>query len=627
MTKKFWSTIILLAIILLGWRFYKFLNPSAPDLDFVENSIRDRAVKDWAKLEKSIPPNTNRNAYFGDLHVHTKYSFDAFIGGVSAGPDEAYQFAKGGEINVLDKLVKIQRPLDFTAVTDHSEYLGEMYSAQHKEAKGYATLPARYLRSLDRDTAKQRELFNRMRNVSDPSKVRNHPNFFRGFKTTMSAWDRAIEAAEKHYTPGTFTTFAGYEWTLGKNVFSKRAHLHRNVIFRDMNVPDYPVSAFEARDEIALWESLDEYRSGGSTVLAIPHNSNISHGMMFPFRQPDGKEIDSNYVETRNFNEPLVEIHQAKGNSEVHPKIWTSDEYADFEMYEEEDIPNENNFIRNALKRGLKYKEELGTNPYEYGLIGSTDTHNGTPGNTEEDDDYQGNKLITDTDLNNRLTSDWILNTSIKTYNAINPGGLIGVWAEANTRPYIYDAMARKETYATSGGRVMVRFFAGYDYSENYKSYDAMVTDGYAKGVAMGQHIKAKSHVSPEFLIWASKDPLGANLDRIQIIKGWYEDEVLNEQIIDVVVSENAVDQEDEVVNLKTGEIDLSKGQSILFTKWRDSEFDANVQTFYYLRVLEVPTPRYTLWDEIKYDVTYPADMKRTIRERAWSSPIWYYPS
>ena len=624
MNKKTWIAIAALALVLIGWWIYGTLMPSSPVLDEVANPIENRASRNWEDDEKKVVKSPLKMAYFGDLHVHTKYSFDAFIGGVTAGPEDAYQFAKGNPIRVLDDEVRIARPLDFAAVTDHSEYLGEMYSTQTKGVKGHFTLASIMLRGIGQDTAKQRAFFRRMANVAigEDDRPRVHPNFFKGYETTLMAWDKIIEAAEQHYEPGNFTTFIGYEWSLGK----AGAHLHRNVIFKDGIVPKYPISAFEADDELKLWESLEHYRNSGATVMAIPHNSNLSHGRTFANTQPDGSEIDMDYVKTRNKNEPLAEIHQAKGNSEVHPSIWTEDEYANFEIYEEEDNPDANNFLRHVLKRGLKYSDEYGVNPYEYGLIGSTDSHNGTPGNTEENDEYQGNHLNVDKTPFARSTSNWILNDRLKTADAINPGGLVGVWAQSNTRSEIYESLQKKETFATSGNRMKVRFFGGEDFENSYDDYELMVNDGYLKGVPMGQYL-GKLSSKPQFIIWASKDPEGSNLDRIQVIKGWYDNGELKEKIYDAVISDNPYSEEVEAIDLATGKTNPSLGSPALSTVWTDESFNPDHNAFYYLRVLEVPSARYTYWDEIRYGTEYPDDLRKTIQERAWSSPIWFRPS
>ncbi len=625
--KKVFIAIVILAILgLIAWRIF---NPPGPILDEVENAVRDRAAKDWETLEAQVPKNEMNEVYFGDMHVHTAFSFDAYIGGTTARPTDAYRFAQGDAIDVLGTPVKIERPLDFAAVTDHSEYLGELYTINEPSAVGHNTLHPRVIRGIGADTARQNEFFQKMvRNTGN--EVKKHPRFFRGYKTTIKAWDIAISAAEEHYIPGKFTTFAAYEWTLGVNL----AHAHRNVFFKDMVLPDYPISAIEATNEEQLWQSLDQFRSQGATVMAVPHNSNLSEGTAFPTTRVDGSPIDREYVQMRNKNEPLVEIHQAKGNSEVFAQFWENDEFANFENYNQ-GTPELRNYVRHALKRGLEYEEKLGINPYKYGLIGSTDTHNATPGNTEETDDYIGNHCQVDLRPETRVRRDWILEPSVKTYKAVNPGGLMAVWARSNTRSDIYDSMTKKETYATSGGRIKLRFFGGFDFKDHYDSYEDLVKEGYEHGVSMGSDLDYElSNIrAPKFIVWASKDAMSAKLERIQIIKGWYKNEELNEKVYDIALSNgrsptlhsSAPDLGD-IVDLSTGEVDPDAGDIELSTVWTDPDFDPNIRSFYYARVLEVKTPRYSLWDEIKHGVKYPDEVPKTIKERAWSSPIWYSP-
>lgn len=631
MSKKLKIILAILALLVIAALIaYRLLNPPGPVMDPVDNPISDRSAKDWAALEAAVDKNEMRDVYFGDMHVHTAYSIDAFIGGATATPSDAYTFAKGGTIKVLGEPVNIVRPLDFAAVTDHSEYLGELFSIKNKDAVGHNLFMSRYLRSVQNDsTARARIISSLLRDVGEAEK--SHPRFFRGYETTKKAWDIELEAAESNYEPGKFTTFAAYEWTLGVGL----AHAHRNIFFKDMVVPDYPVSAIEATNEEELWAALDLFREKGATVVAIPHNSNLSEGSAFPLTRVDGSPIDKEYVQWRNANEPLVEIHQVKGNSEVYAKFWENDEFADFENYNQgtEDI---NNFVRHALKRGLVYEEEFGTNPYKYGIIGSTDTHNATPGNTEENDLYIANHSVADATPQARSTRPWTIDPSVKVYKAVNPGGLMAVWSKANTRGEIYDAMIRKETYATSGGRMKVRFFGGFDFADAYESYDDMVSSGYSKGVAMGGDLRKSTNLkkeSPRFIIWATKDVMGASLERIQVIKGWYENGQMEEKIYNVAASDNRTIQADgsiedigEVVNLATGALDPDKGDVTLSAVWKDPDFNPDLRSFYYVRVLEVPTPRYNLWDEIRYGVKYPDEVPKTIRERAWSSPIWYNP-
>jgi len=615
------ASIILLAII--GAYIYMMLYPRGPILDEVPNPIRDRTSKDWQALERDVDKNEQRDVYFGDMHVHTAFSFDAYIGGILPKPSDAYRFAKGQSVKVFTDDVRIVRPLDFAAVTDHAEYLGELYSIHTPGAPAHKALLPRYFRSVGMDTIKQVKLFNRLLSNVGSNAGRTHLGFFQGFETTKAAWDIALDAAEEHYDPGTFTTFAAYEWTLGVN----RAHAHRNVFFKDMMVPDYPISAIEAQDEVALWNFLDDFRSHGATVMAVPHNSNLSEGGLFPEQQPDGSEIDIDYLNSRARNEKLVEIHQAKGNSEVHPALWGEDEFADFEVYSQK-APVLNNYVRHVLKRGLAYKKEQGINPYEYGIIGSTDTHNGTPGNTEEDDTFRGNHAFLDYNAELRRNRPWILDRSLNTRDVVNPGGLMAVWAKANTRPEIYEAMERKETYATSGGRIKLRFFAGEDLPA-FSSYQEMLDNGYNNGAHMGQTINAPEQ-SPVFYLWAAKDPEGANLDRVQIIKGWYIDGVLHEQIYNAIGADDRLPDAngdlpnlDNSLDLETGEWDTSIGDAELSGIWQDPAYDSDQEAFYYMRVLEVTTPRWSLYDEVQEGVIYPDDTEMTIIERAWSSPIW----
>lgn len=616
-----------------GWYVYRILFPVGPVIDDVPNPISDKSTISKIANEK-IATNELKNVYFGDLHVHTGLSFDAFIGGTVSTPDQAYQFAKGQPIEIFGKTVKITQPLDFAAVTDHAEFIGELYSVQHQDAPGHYAMMARYFRSVPSDTTKSRKLFNRIR-IRDPKKPRTHLSFFKGFKTTKSAWSKHLEAAEKHYQPGQFTTLAAYEWTLSTNM----AHLHRNIFFRDMTVPDYPISALEARTPEQLWAALTKMAEQGATVMAVPHNSNLSKGMMFADAMSDGQPFNKQYAETRQKWEPLVEMHQAKGNSEVHAAFWKNDEFADFENYDY-GFPSENNYIRYALKKGLEYEAKLGINPYKFGLIGSTDTHNATPGNTEENDEYIGNHTQVDLEAHERKTGDWVLTgsrdiTPHKVYAALNPGGLVAVWAEANTRGHIYDALKRKETYATSGGRIQVRFFGGYEFEKNYKNHESMVKAGYKKGVPMGGELSTSTgKTAPTFIVWAAKDASSANLDRIQVIKGWYQNGQLQEKIYNVALSDNrkvnadgSVPNNGATVNMKTGAWSADKGAVELQTTWKDPDFDPTIPAFYYIRVLELPTASWRLWDQIRYGSTFPEGTKLTIRERAWSSPIWYSPS
>lgn len=599
--KSIW--LILLAILLIiGWFIYKTLFPSGPILDELPNPIRDMSA--GIEDELNIPTDPLKQAYFGDLHIHTGMSLDAYIGGIRTTPDQAYQFAKGETITIMDtSRVAIQRPLDFAAVTDHSEFLGELYSVYTRGAPGHRSMAAIYLRSVGLDTLKQQELFirttasNQGRNQDQG--FRTHLGFFQGFETTQVGWEIHIDAANKHYEPGKFTTLAAYEWSLG----GAASHMHRNIFFGDMNVPTYPISSLEARNEYELWKALDRMKKEGADVIAVPHNSNLSHGRTFTTTQPDGQPYDKEYAELRAAYEPLAEIHQAKGNSEVTAAFWPNDEYADFENYARPP-DTVTNYVRHALKMGIAYQNELGVNPYKYGLIGSTDTHNGTSGNAEEDDIFIGNHAFLDLRYQERVRRDFP-GYGTRVHRIFNPGGLTGVWAEANTRPEIFGALKRKETFATSGTRLKVRMFAGEGFASSYDSYEELVRDGYDKGVPMGGDITSVN--VPQLLIWAVKDPIGAPLHRIQVIKGWIENGDMQEEIYDVATTDD-------------------QGAVELRITWTDPNFDPSQEAFYYVRVLEKATPRWSHLDEQRYGVSYPEEIEDMIHERAWSSPVWYSP-
>jgi hypothetical protein len=577
-----------------------------------------------------IPSNPLKEAFFGETHMHTSFSLDAYIGGNRMTPDQSLQFAQGKQITMelTGKKVQLKRPLDFAAVTDHAEYIGEMYTVMYPEAKGYDTEQAKQLRNV-KGLEEAEKLFLDLVVSSNRSSTPQHPELYQGVVTNMSAWQIMNEATEKHNQPGKFSTLHAFEWSGAP----EGGNLHRNIIFRDTIVPDFPVSYIEVNRETELWDWLQTITDNGSTVLAIPHNSNASKGMMFDVNMPDGMPLTQQYAEKRQKWERTIEMMQIKGNSEVHPKFWPNDEFADFELAPSLENYSgrkfeQKNFVRDGLKQGLKYEAELGINPYKLGFNGGTDNHNGEMSNVEEDN-YTGSHGLTDGTAQDRVENEipgWA-----KTYD-INPGSITGVWAPRNTRADIWDALHTRETFATSGPRMKVRLFAGYGYKDAYENYEDFVADGYARGVPMGGDLK-HSESEPSFLIWAQKDPMNVNLDRVQIIKGWYDNGELKEQIHNVGVSDNRLKPDgtviptDVVVNLETGKTELGKGSAEFMLTWHDPDFNVDQHAFYYLRVLQLPTARWTLWDEIREGVEYPADVKRIIQERAWSSPIWFTPS
>ena len=578
-----------------------------------------------------ISINHLKEAYFGETHVHTSSSMDAFIGGNRLTPEDAYRFAKGEEVIANGSPHKLKRPLDFCAISDHAEYLGETYTLMNEGSPGYNDPVATQMREAD-SYEEAMALF--VKYVITPARTggSSHPDFYQGEASTMSGWRKNFIATEKYNQPGKFTTLHAFEWTSAPNA----GNLHRNVIFRDTVLPKIPFSANDSRDPQKLWSWMQEQMNKGSTLLAIPHNSNGSKGMMFPEVDIEGNPIDKSYAETRQKMEPLIEMMQIKGNSEVHPQFWVNDEFADFEMaYSIQDYSGrkfeKRNYVRYGLERGLKYEEDLGVNPFKYGFVGGTDNHNGTPGNVEESNYSVGSHGYADRSADNRTKQ--VIDGWATAYD-ISPGSLTGVWAESNTREAIWDALHNKETFATSGPRIKVRFFGGYDFKETYNDNDqSFIKDGYKKGVPMGGNLPQTKGEKPKFIVWAIKDPIGPGLDRIQIVKGWIENGQMKEKIYNVAVSDDrtinadgTVEPLDAPVDLSTGEFTTDKGSNRLMSVWTDTDFDPTQKAFYYVRVLQLPTARWNLYDEIREGVKFPESVPKFLVERAWSSPIWYTP-
>jgi hypothetical protein len=575
--------------------------------------------------EEESRKNPLKEAYFGEQHVHTGVSMDAFIAGNRLTPDDAYRFAKGEEMMVNGSMHKIKRPLDWVAVTDHAEFMGEAYSLMNEGAPGYDNEVAVAFREApDLETALK--LYNQYVLVPLAGGGDPHPEFFQGEEAIKTTWQKNVEATEKHYEPGTFTTIHAYEWTSAPG----GSNQHRNVFFRDANVPDMPFSANDGDDPEELWAWMQTLRDDGKRVFAIPHNSNESKGLHFAEATLSGVPIGEDYATTSASMEPLVEMMQVKGNSEVVPNFWPNDEFANFEnavsiqRFSGRGFVKEN-FVRYGLGRGIKYNADIGVNPFKYGFVGGTDSHNGTPSNVEEDNYTVGSHGLADRTAEVRAES--VLDGEMLISDS-NPGALTAVWAEANTRSAIWDSMLAKETFATSGPRIKVRVFAGQGFAESYDSYDAMVTDGYEKGVPMGGDYAGTK--APQFLVWAMKDPIGPNLDRIQIIKGWVEDGEMKDMVYNVAASGDRLQTDGSVtpinapIDMETGAFNTKKGDPELMAVWTDPDWDPELEAYYYARVLQLPTARWTLYDELREGVSYAEDVKREIVERAWASPIWH---
>lgn len=589
-------------------------------------------------LEVQAGANT-RNAYFGDLHIHTANSFDAFNFGVRATADDAYRYAKGESINhPLGYSVRLRGgPLDFYGVSDHAEYLGAV-PALANPGHPLAEHPlADLIQSGDpSDAAEAFTTLGAVITQGIPVPDLDATSVIR------SAWQANIEAAERHNKPGEFTTFIAYEYTSTPD----GANLHRNIIFSGNRVPNAPYGGDQSLNPEELWDWLDTIREEGIEALAIPHNLNWSIGRMFEKTDWAGAPIDSAYADQRARNEPLVEITQVKGTSETHPLLSPNDEWAGFEIWKlSRTITNEDGttsrvpggttgaYARDALRSGLDLERSSGGNPYNFGFIGSSDGHDAS--SPVEEDQYFGKLGLFDGSAEARgsvkKTASSALNVETIEWGA---SGLAGVWAEENTRASIYEALRRKETFATSGPRIQVRFFAGYDFPSEINTLADAVAQGYAGGVPMGGELLGRSDQAPRFLVWALRDPRDSWLQRVQIVKGWIDEEGTHERVFDVACSDGLTPDDkthrcpsnEATVDVSDCSISLDKGDVELKTVWVDPTFDPKIRSFYYMRALQNPTCRWSTWDAIRAGDAPNARVPATIQERAWSSPIWYAP-
>jgi hypothetical protein len=578
-----------------------------------------------------VEDNPLRNLYFGETHMHTAYSLDAYIGGTRQMPADAYRAARGESVVVNARPHRIRRPLDFAAVTDHAEYIGEMYAALHPGSEGSDDPLIQQLLGLEGIEERQQWFFKYVVSNSRGDNPKHTP-FFPGFGAVKNAWQLAIEAAEEYNDPGSFTSFVAYEWSAAP----QGGNLHRNIIFRGDAHPEQPMSMLDIPREEGLWEWLAELEENGIRALAIPHNSNASKGMMFPDRDSTGKPIDSNYARQRQRFERAIEMMQVKGNSEVHRKFWAADEFADFENADSiQDSSGrtfaKGDFVRSGVIKGMKVEQALGINPFKLGFVGGTDNHNGMMGDVDEDN-FAGAHGPEDSPVKQRRegsVTGWINSRELSI------GALTAVWARSNTRAAIWDAMHARETYATSGPRIALRFFAGWDLDEGLHTRADAVEQGYLNGVPMGGDLgKHDGSRAPRFLVMTSKDPLGANLDRVQIVKGWVDaGGQLRDRVFDVTWSDRRKPGKDgrlppvgNTVDLETATYLNSIGSAELTATWQDPDFDPALPALYYVRVLEIPTPRWTTYDAVRAGLPLLEDVPATIQERAWSSPIWYAP-
>ena len=603
----------------------------------------ETATQPTSKTGQTAGYNSSKNVYFGDLHIHTKNSFDAYIFNVRTTPADVYRFASGETLKhpAGFDMTLTGPPLDFVAATDHGAYMG--------------VLPA-----MDNPNSplSDHELSKKMFGATDQlAIIRNFQTIGQSVRSGKPidglydrdlvdrTWQDAVATADKYYKPGKLTTFAAYEYTAvttrdGSAGTFAGGNLHRNVVFEN-GAPDRLYSVLESPNPEDLWDWMDDERTAGRDVLAIPHNSNVSDGKMFDMVQYGGGVMDADYTSQRIRNEPIVEMSQVKGTSETHPGLSPNDEFAGFEIYDKllaSNIESKINgsYIREALARGLALEDATGTNPYAFGLIGSSDSH--VAGGSYDENDYWSKVGIVDGTAASRGSvppggaKSWEgveRDTNAENwFSKWSAAGYAAVWAEENTRESIFNGMRQKETYATSGPRIRLRFFGG-DMTADMLSAADMATQGYSAGVPMGGNLTTDA--APTFMAWAARDPRGTQLDRLQIVKSWNTEKGPQEAVYDMACSDGA--SPDAATNRcpdNGAKVDLSncvpstgQGDPELKAVWTDPDYTPGESAAYYVRVLENPTCRWSTWDALTAGTEFHPDLPTTIKERAWSSPIW----
>ncbi|MGI9265478.1 MAG: DUF3604 domain-containing protein [Gammaproteobacteria bacterium] len=601
------------------------------------------ALLSTLSLTAAQAKNYPNNAYFGDTHVHTGWSMDAGMDGAVKTPDEAYRLAIGQEIESNSGMkVKLARPFDWFMITDHSDAMGVINQVVDGNPEMLAdSTVKRWSEALNSaDEAAAAAAKSELIVMQSEERL---PDVVMDPKWMKVAWEQTVEAAEKYYKPGEFTTFIAYEWTVNADGGN---NLHRNVIFRDgadRTKGTLPLTTFETQDPMKLWQWMAAYeKKTGGQVLAIPHNGNMSNGRMFEEQQFDGSPMTGEWAEMRARYEPLYEVTQIKGQSESHPSLSPEDEFAAWDLWDRGNLilkqkPQgalQYEYWREALKSGLRLEKSLGVNPFQYGANGATDTHTGL--STTEEDNFFGKFKTLEPGNRNRWNFP-LLEGPTDTYMGWEQAasGVMGVWATENTREAIWDAMKRKETFATTGTRLMVRFFGGFDFTETDTDGD-LAKAGYGKGVSMGGKLgKAPDGKAPTFLVAAMKDPEGANLDRVQIVKGWVDAAGNTPDKVFAVVwsgdrkpgKNGKLPAVGNTVHLETAKYENTIGAVQLSAVFQDPEFDPAQSAAYYVRVLEIPTPRWTLFDKVRFGIKdMDKDVPMTHQERAFSSPIWYGP-
>lgn len=594
----------------------------------------DPALAAGPQAKPAVSANPNRNLFFGDLHIHTSLSTDAYVFGVRSLPEDVYTFAKGGTIeHGAGYPINISRPLDFAAVTDHAEYMG-----QARLANLDVPTNNRPLRELLLDG---NPFSITLAWIKSTGFIRDKGFGFgvdkRDREVNKAAWQMTIDAAQKHNDPGVFSAFIAYEWSAF--VGASSVHIHRNVIYRGDEVSELPFSYVDSQRPEDLWQFLQSESEAGRSAFAIPHNANLSDGYMYRDSDSEGKPLTEEYAAMRSRYEPINEVLQVKGSSETHPLLSSLDEFANFEIAGL--VPSgggdslegiRGSYARDALRLGLEYSHKEGFNPFDFGVIGASDSHNAS--SPVEESSYHGKLPMMDGSAGLRTDEATVLPGGINPVTRWGSGGLAGVWARENTRASLFDAMASKETFATSGPRISVRFFGGWEFDQTLLEDIDPISRAYDLGVPMGGQLKpGGAGRSPTFLLMAMKDPEGANLDRVQVIKAWVDDQGTGrEKVFDVAVSdERSLDPQTgrvtpvgNTVDARAASYHNSIGDPSLTAVWTDPDFDPSQRALYYARVIEIPTPRWSTFDA-KTLGTEPMDPV-SIQERAITSAIWYSP-
>ncbi len=591
---------------------------------------QDRSIGEPGR--ESGQPNPLKNVYFGEQHMHTRNSFDAFTIGVTQTWEQAYRFGRGEEVTLNTNGVKMKRrtPYDFVAITDHAEYYGVLKDLTDPKNPLSDTPIAKQLMKARTDPkAAAAAVTTLIATLSDLTPILEYvtPELRTGY------WQKFLATADRFNDPGKFTALYAFEWTSNGN----NANMHRNVFFKNQP-PLVPYSSFDSILPEDLWTYLESQRNAGVDTFAIPHNGNLSDGYMYSYNKFLAGPMDARYAQRQALNEPLTEIHQTKGNSEAHPWLSPNDEFAEFEVFP--NLINTNTpsaikhgFVRQALVDGMSIETNLGYNPYKMGIVAGADVHSGYQGNEEWDWHGAHGKLD---DTPQKRLNPTVNATGVPGYG-VSTAGTTAIWATENTREGLFDAMLSKETYGTTGTLIRLRFFGSWDYPDDLVEDSDFIKQAYEYGVPMGQDLSEKTSKAPTFAVWAMKDPESGNLDRIQIIKGWASTVTgkPQEKIYDVAWSDNRKPDP------KTGKlppvgntVDTAKatwtndiGDTQLSVVWTDPDFDPTLKVVYYVRVLEIPTPRWSTYDSARNNLPLPTGVPATIQERAYSSPIWYTPA